>query len=343
MHISKAIVEAFFFVVLLRGTLACGQLTPTFYDQTCPNVSSIIRDVITETLVSDPRIGASLIRLHFHDCFVNGCDGSLLLDNTDTIVSEKEAGGNNNSARGFEVVDTMKALLESACPATVSCADILTIAAEESVVLAGGPNWTVPLGRRDSTTASRDAANAFLPAPFFTLDQLRESFTNVSLNNNSDLVALSGAHTFGRAKCSTFDFRLYDFNSTGAPDPSLDTTLLAALQELCPEGGNGSVITDLDLSTPDAFDSDYYSNLQGNRGLLQTDQELFSTPGADDVIALVNAFSANQTAFFESFVESMIRMGNLSPLTGTEGEIRLNCSVVNANLAGPDSMLVSSI
>ncbi|KAL9407355.1 hypothetical protein Peur_004327 [Populus x canadensis] len=343
MHISKAIVAAFFFVVLLGGTLACGQLTPTFYDQTCPNVSSIIRDVITETLVSDPRIGASLIRLHFHDCFVNGCDGSLLLDNTDTIVSEKEAGGNNNSARGFEVVDRMKALLESACPATVSCADILTIAAEESVVLAGGPNWTVPLGRRDSTTASRDAANAFLPAPFFTLDQLRESFTNVSLNNNTDLVALSGAHTFGRAKCSTFDFRLFDFNSTGAPDQSLNTTLLADLQELCPQGGNGSVITDLDLTTPDAFDSNYYSNLQGNQGLLQTDQELFSTPGADDVIALVNAFSANQTAFFESFAESMIRMGNLSPLTGTEGEIRLNCRVVNANLAGPDSMLVSSI
>ncbi|XP_011037955.1 PREDICTED: peroxidase A2-like [Populus euphratica] len=343
MHLSKAIVAASFFVVLLGGTLAYGQLTPTFYDQTCPNVSSIIRDVITETLVSDPRIGASLIRLHFHDCFVNGCDGSLLLDNTDTIVSEKQANGNNESARGFEVVDRMKALLESACPATVSCADILTIAAEESVVLAGGPNWTVPLGRRDSTTASRDAANAFLPAPFFTLDQLRESFTNVSLNNNTDLVALSGAHTFGRAKCSTFDFRLFDFNGTGAPDPSLDTTLLAALQELCPQGGNGSVITDLDLTTPDAFDSNYYSNLQGNRGLLQTDQELFSTPGADDVIALVNAFSANQTAFFESFVESMIRMGNLSPLTGSEGEIRLNCRVVNANLAGPDSMLVSSI
>lgn len=343
MHLSKAIVGAFFFVVLLGGTLAYGQLTPTFYDQTCPNVSTIIRDVITETLASDPRIGASLIRLHFHDCFVNGCDGSLLLDNSDTIVSEKEAGGNNNSARGFEVVDRMKALLESACPATVSCADILTIAAEESVVLAGGPNWTVPLGRRDSTTASRDAANAFLLPPTLTLDQLREGFTNVSLNNNSDLVALSGAHTFGRAKCSTFDFRLYDFNSTGAPDPSLDPTLLAALQELCPQGGNGSVLTNLDLTTPDAFDSNYYSNLQGNRGLLQTDQVLFSTPGADDIIALVNAFSANQTAFFESFAESMIRMGNLSPLTGTEGEIRLNCSVVNTNLAGPDSMLVSSI
>nr|TKS12242.1 peroxidase [Populus alba] len=154
---------------------------------------------------------------------------------------------------------------------------------------------------------------------------------------------ISGAHTFGRAQCFTFDFRLYNFSGTGSPDPSLDPTLLAALQELCPEGGNRSVITDLDLTTPDAFDNNYYSNLQRNQGLLQTDQVLFSTPGADDVIALVNAFSANQTAFFESFVESMIRMGNLSPLTGTEGEIRLNCSVVNANLAGPDSMLVSSI
>ena len=103
------------------------------------------------------------------------------------------------------------------------------------------------------------------------------------------------------------------------------------------------MITDLDLTTPDVFDSNYYSNLQANRGLLQTDQELFSTEGADDIIALVNKFSANQTAFFESFVESMIRMGNLSPLTGTEGEIRLNCSVVNANLARPESLLVSSI
>ncbi|KAJ6427992.1 hypothetical protein OIU84_023410 [Salix udensis] len=275
--------------------------------------------------------------------FQRGCDASLLLDNSDTIVSEKQAAGNNNSARGFDVVDRMKALLESACPTTVSCADILTIAAKESVVLAGGPNWTVPLGRRDSTTASRDAADSFLPAPFLTLAQLRESFTNVSLNNNSDLVALSGAHTFGRANCSTFIFRLYDFNNSGAPDPSLDATFLAALQELCPQGGDGNVTTNLDVTTPDVFDSNYYSNLQANRGLLQTDQVLFSTVGEDDIIDLVNKFSANQTAFFESFVESMIRMGNLSPLTGTEGEIRLNCSVVNANLAEQESLLVSSI
>ena len=67
--------------------------------------------------------------------FVQGCDGSILLDNTDTIESEKEAVPNNNSARGFDVVDDMKAAVENACPGIVSCADILAIAAEESVCL----------------------------------------------------------------------------------------------------------------------------------------------------------------------------------------------------------------
>ena len=64
-----------------------------------------------------------------------GCDASILLDNTTTIVSEKFAAPNNNSARGFEVVDDMKAAVERACPGVVSCADILTIAAEQSVAL----------------------------------------------------------------------------------------------------------------------------------------------------------------------------------------------------------------
>lgn len=64
---------------------------------------------------------------------MQGCDGSLLLDNSDTIISEKDAGPNANSVRGFEVVDNIKTALETACPATVSCADILAIASEASV------------------------------------------------------------------------------------------------------------------------------------------------------------------------------------------------------------------
>ncbi|KAL9458906.1 hypothetical protein AB3S75_007735 [Citrus x aurantiifolia] len=325
--LAAALVVAF----MLEGSSpAQAQLSPFFYSSTCPNVTNIIREVLQNAFLSDIRIGASLIRLHFHDCFVNGCDASILLDNTTTIESEKFAAPNNNSARGFEVVDDMKAAVERACPGVVSCADILTIAAEESVALSGGPSWTNLLGRRDSRTANRTLANENLPGPNNSLERLRDRFRNVGLNDNFDLVALSGAHTFGRAQCRTFSDRLFNFNNTGNPDPTLNTTLLQQLRQLCPQGGNGSVLTNLDVTTPDLFDNKYFFNLQIRKGLLQSDQELFSTPGADTA-AIVNVFSSNQAAFFKSFVISMIRMGNLRPLTGNQGEIRLNCRRVNGN------------
>ena len=154
-----------------------------------------------------------------------------------------------------------------------------------------------------------------------------------------------GGHTFGRAQCRTFDERLFNFSGSGAPDPSLNTTYGDELRQICPQGGNASEITNLDSETPDLFDNKYFSNLLIGKGLLQSDQELFSTTGAD-TIDIVTNFSSNQTAFFEAFVVSMIRMGNISVLTGTAGEIRLNCRVVNPTSAeddGDDALLVSSM
>jgi len=69
-------------------------------------------------------------------CFEwQGCDASILLDDSKTIVSEKNSGPNKNSVRGFEVIDEIKSRLEEACPQTVSCADILALAARGSTVL----------------------------------------------------------------------------------------------------------------------------------------------------------------------------------------------------------------
>ncbi|KAF3447990.1 hypothetical protein FNV43_RR08697 [Rhamnella rubrinervis] len=95
-----------------------------------------------------------------------GCDASVLLEDTANFTGEKTARPNNNSLRGFEVIDTIKTQLESLCPGVVSCADILAIAARDSVVALGGQSWTVQLGRRDSTTASLAAANSEIPSPF---------------------------------------------------------------------------------------------------------------------------------------------------------------------------------
>ncbi|XP_077230260.1 peroxidase 53-like isoform X2 [Tasmannia lanceolata] len=260
---------------------------------------------------------------------IQGCDGSILLDNSSTIVTEKDAGPNSNSVRGFGVVDNIKTAVENSCAGVVSCADILAIAAQVSVTLSGGPTWNALLGRRDSTTANLAGANTNLPSPFASLSNITAKFSAVGLDT-TDLVALSGGHTFGRAKCSSFSSRLYNFSGTGSPDPTLNSTYLATLQQTCPQNGSSNTLTNFDPTTPDTFDSNYFSNLQNNNGLLQSDQELFSTSGAS-TISIVNSFSSNQTAFFQSFVTSMINMGNISPLTGTNGQIRSDCKKVNGS------------
>ena len=55
----------------------------------------------------------------------------------------------------------------------------------------GGPSWTVPLGRRDATTASAFLANSDLPGPTANLNGLLNAFANKGLST-TDMVALSG-------------------------------------------------------------------------------------------------------------------------------------------------------
>ncbi|KAJ3672845.1 hypothetical protein LUZ60_006219 [Juncus effusus] len=316
----------FSLVLFFQGSQA--QLSPSFYQNTCPNLPGIVTNVIAQAWSYDPRILASLTRMHFHDCFVHGCDGSVLLDNSAIIESEKYAKPNNNSLRGFNVVDDIKTAVENACPGVVSCADILTLAAEISVVMAGGTSWQVAYGRRDSMTAYPNEANNKLPSPFEDLNALKDKFSAVGLSD-ADLVALSGAHTFGRAQCQFVTPRLYNFNGGGS-DPSLSYMALILFQKQCPKNGDGSVLTSLDNTTPDTFDNKYYTNLQDGKGLLQSDQELFSTSGAPTA-SIVNSFASSQSQFFQSFAQSMIKMGNISPLTGSNGEIRKNCRKVNGS------------
>ncbi|XP_058079537.1 peroxidase A2-like [Magnolia sinica] len=326
---SSPLLVATTLLLALLSVGSNGQLSATFYSTTCPNVSTIVRGVITNALQSDPRIAASLVRLHFHDCFVNGCDASILLDNSDTIQSEKDAFPNRNSARGYDVVDNIKTAVENVCPGTVSCADILTIAATQSVNLAGGPSWNVLLGRRDGTTANQAGANNNLPAPSEGRTSITRKFSNLGLDT-TDLVALSGAHTFGLARCITYKDRLHGFNGTTNPDPTLDSAYLATLRRSCQPTGTDNALTDLDPTSPtNGFDNGYFVNLRNGRGLLQSDQELFSD--GNPTLAIVNRFINNQNDFFNSFAASMIKMGNISPLTGTNGQIRTDCKRVNGN------------
>ena len=151
-----------------------------------------------------------------------GCDASVLLDG-----GEKTAPANANSLRGFEVIDSIKTQLESSCPGVVSCADILSVAARDSVVAVrkipffmassvcvcvcvitfskifwivlfqlGGPSWQVPLGRRDSATAgSVSDVNSNIPSPALNVSGLISAFSNKGFTAK-EMVALSGMLNF---------------------------------------------------------------------------------------------------------------------------------------------------
>ena len=108
-------------------------------------------------------------------------------------------------------------------------------------------------------------------------------------------------------------------------DPTLNSSLASSLQALC-RGGDGNQTAALDAGSADTFDNHYYQNLLSQRGLLSSHQGLFSSA---DTKALVQAYSANSERFFCDFRRSMVKMGNIRPLTGSAGQIRKNCRAVN--------------
>jgi peroxidase len=271
-----------------------------------------------QAVAKEKRMGASLLRLHFHDCFVNGCDGSILLDDTSTFTGEKTANPNNNSVRGFDVIDTIKTQVEATCSGVVSCADIVAIAARDSVVQLGGPTWTVMLGRLDSTSASKSAANNNIPPPTSNLSALISSFQAQGLTTE-DMVALSGSHTIGQARCTNFRNRIYNESNIAF--------LFAGLRKAnCPVTGGDNNLAPLDLFTPTAFDNSYYNNLQFQNGLLHSDQQLFKGGSTDNRVSF---YSVHPDAFFNDFAAAMVKMGNIKPLTVNNGEIRKNCRKIN--------------
>uniref|UniRef100_A0A453APM1 Peroxidase n=1 Tax=Aegilops tauschii subsp. strangulata TaxID=200361 RepID=A0A453APM1_AEGTS len=343
-------------VLVAMASAASAQLSSTFYDTSCPNALATIKAGVTAALNTETRMGASLVRLHFHDCFVDGCDGSVLLADTGSFIGEQGAAPNNNSIRGMNVIDNIKTQVEAVCKQTVSCADILAVAARDSVVAVsstittvalmhvlmkhmpvvlvselwfgtnsahtkqlGGPTWTVLLGRRDSTTASKTNAENDLPPPTFDLQNLTTLFGNKQLSM-TDMVALSGAHTIGQSQCRFFRDRIYN-------ETNINTTFATSLRANCPQSGGDSSLAPLDTATPNAFDNSYYTNLMSQKGLLHSDQVLFNGGGADNTVM---SFATSAATFNSAFTTAMINMGNIAPKTGTQGQIRLVCSKVNS-------------
>ncbi|KAH7661970.1 Class I peroxidase protein [Dioscorea alata] len=295
------------------------ELSFTYYAKSCPTMEAVVHNKVAQWIKTDPTLAPAIIRLHFHDCAIRGCDASILLNHAG---SERLAKG-SRTLRGFNVINDIKQELERRCPKTVSCADILTSAARDATLKVGGPFWEVPYGRKDGRVSKVKEAE-LVPMGHENITQLIDFFQARGLNP-LDLVVLSGSHTIGRSTCSSFHNRLYNFTSKGKPDPTIDPKYLKFLKKKC-RGSTMSKYAPLDATTPTKFDAVYYKNLERRMGLLSTDQLLYSDMRTAPIVA---ALASQPMLFSQQFAVSMVNLGNVQVLTGNQGEIRTNCNFVN--------------
>nr|XP_043631856.1 peroxidase 66 isoform X2 [Erigeron canadensis] len=287
-----------------------------YYDQTCPQAESIIYQTICNASIYDPKVPARLLRMFFHDCFIRGCDASLLLDSTPENKAEKD-GPPNISVRSFYVIENAKAKLEKACPRTVSCADIIAIAARDVVALSQGPWWHVLKGRTDGRV-SKANETIDLPSPFSNTTTLIQSFAKRGLTVK-DLVALSGGHTLGFSHCSSFSARLHNIS-----DPSINSKFAINLKKKCPIHNKDRNAGEFLDSTSARFDNDYYKRITMGKGVFGSDQAMY---GDTRTKPIVDSFAKDEKLFFSEFAASMVKLGNVG--VKEDGEIRVKCSIVN--------------
>ncbi|KAM3250441.1 peroxidase 25-like [Capsicum annuum] len=283
---------------------------------------SIVRSTVQAEFNKDPTIAAGLLRLHFHDCFVQGCDGSVLISGNS---SERNAV-TNTGLRGFEVIDDAKAQIEASCPGVVSCADILALAARDAVDLSGGPNWGVPTGRRDGrNSSSSEAMN--LPSPFDTIEVQRNKFAAKGLDDHDLVTLVVGTYNW----TDRLQVRLYNFTRTGNADPSIDQQFLTQLQTTCPKNGDGLKKVELDKDSQLKFDVSFFKNVRNGNGILESDQRLYGDPSTKDVVDKYARTLRGLLGlrFNYNFQKAMIKMSSIEVKTGTQGEIRKVCSKFN--------------
>lgn len=308
---------------------SAAQLRRNYYSATCPDAEKLVRAAVTakfkETFVTIP----GTLRLFAHDCLVEGCDGSIMIASTPENEAERDHPENLSIAGdGFDTVVRAKAAVDAVaqCRNRVSCADILVMATRDVVHLAGGPSYEVELGRLDGLSSTATSVDKKLPKADFKLDELNSIFGALGLSQD-DMIALSGAHTLGFSHCNNFANRIRNFSRDSPVDPTMDRAYAAQLQALCPPDVDPNLVAALDPVTQMQFDNQYFINLQKGKGLLTSDQILYTDPRSRPS---VNAWAADPRLAAQRFVLAMTRLGRVGVKTKPgQGNIRRDCTAFN--------------
>ncbi|XP_021714435.1 peroxidase 50-like [Chenopodium quinoa] len=323
-----SLVSALLIGLCLFTPYTATSLSTNYYAKTCPNVEKIVRQAvqkkIQQTFVTIP----GTLRLFFHDCFVNGCDASVIIQSTSNNKAEKDHPDNLSLAGdGFDTVIKAKAAVDAVpgCTNNVSCADILALATRDVVNLSGGPFWQVELGRLDGLISTATSVNGRLPQPSDDLNRLNSLFASNGLSQ-AEMVALSGAHTVGFSHCNKFSNRIYGFTPSNPIDPTLNPQFAAQLQSMCPKNVDPRIAVNMDVQSPRVFDNAYYKNLINGKGLFTSDQVLYTDKRTRGI---VTSWAQSSQSFKQAFAQSMIRLGRVGVKNSKNGNIRIRCDAFN--------------
>jgi len=307
---------------------AGSQLKVGYYKNKCGAYVDVEAIVKKHVKATDAGMQAGLVRMFFHDCFIRGCDASVLLDtfsNDTSLTPEKFAVPNFPSLRGYEVIDAAKEEIEAACPGKVSCADIIAFAARDAsyFLSGGGINFAMPAGRYDGNVSLASEALSNLPPPFGGFDQLVKMFAAKGLDA-FDMVTLSGAHSIGRSHCSSFTRDRLPPSNTSDMDPAFAATLQADCASA--DGTDNTVMQD--FQTPDVLDNQYYKNVLAHKVLFTSDAALTTDFMAKN---LVRAYADFVPYLWQNkFGKAMVKMGGIEVKTAANGEIRKTCRKINS-------------
>lgn len=330
---SPSSLQYFFFLIFFISSFfhfipSESKLVKDYYAKSCPKFEQIIQEVITTKQINNPTTAAATLRLFFHDCMVEGCDGSVLISSNAFNKAERDADINLSlPGDAFDVVVRAKTALEIACPGIVSCSDILTLATRDLVTMVGGPYYDVRLGRKDGFVSQASRVEGNLAKPEMPMDKIIKIFNSKGFSIQ-EMVALSGAHTIGFSHCTEFANRLFNHTKKSPVDPDLNPKFAEGLKKVC---GNYKINPAMsafnDVITPNKFDNMYYQNLGRGLGLLTFDNALIKDPRTKPFAEL---YAANQTAFFKAFSHAMEKVSVYGVKTGHKGEVRHRCDAFNS-------------
>ncbi|CAN8231607.1 unnamed protein product [Cochlearia groenlandica] len=298
-------------------------LTIDYYQKTCPDFSKIVLETVKAKQTQQPRTAAGTLRLFFHDCFMEGCDASILIATNSSNKAERDDVHNQSLPEdAFDVVTRVKTALEKSCPGVVSCADILAQSTRDIVTMVGGPTYEVKLGRKDGFESKALKVPGNIPLVTHKVSDMLSIFQKNGFTLK-ELVTLSGGHTVGISHCKEFSNRIFG----PQVDPELDTRFAGILKGLCKDyKTNKTSVAFLDPATPEKFDNMYFKNLKKGLGLLDTDNILFRDNRTRPFVEL---YANNQDAFFEDFARAMEKLSMVGVKGEQDGEVRRRCDQSN--------------